>query len=458
MSQISRYILKEHFGPLILSLVVLTFILLMNRIFRMIDLIITKGLAIMTVLKLFSLTLPFLLAMTIPMATLIAVVLAFGRLSADNEIMAFKASGVNLFRLIRPVLFAAAFITTGLIYFNDVILPETNHKFKNLMIAIHRKHPTLTIEKKVFIDDFDNYRVYITEKDDVTSAIYGVIIHEMGSDHRIARTISAESGKIQFDPQKNAFTIDLFDGETHEADQRDRDKYRVMHFQSYRMNLPIDSDLKENVASSRGDRELNIRAMSEKISYYREEIKKVDFRIHKIESLIEHAQKDSTSRAKNSSPPDTLLQVSQNIHNPLSQQLQQQRSRLKSLNRSINKYQVEIQKKYALPFACLVFVLIGAPLGVVGRKGVGILFSFLAFTFYYVCLIGGEELADRDIISSYTAMWTANVTLGGIGLLLLFYSNYQRLVIKWEWFLRLVPKPLQNIFQKYFLDPERPQT
>lgn len=455
---ISKYILKEHIGPLFLALFILTFILLMNRIFRMIDLIISKGLAVTTVLKLFLLTLPFLLAMTIPMATLVAVVLAFGRLSGDNEIMAFKASGVNLFRLVVPVLLGASLITVGMIYFNDVILPETNHEFKNLMIAIHRKHPTLSIEERVFINDFDGYQIYITEKDDQTSTIYGVIIHEIGSNMRIARTILAASGTLKVDPNNTALLIDLKDGEIHEIDPQDQRKYRLMHFKNHRLNLQLESELDEDITSSRGDRELNIQAMQDKIASYRTDKIKVRQRIKRLEELLAQSQADSIAQADSmgaasdsvviSSGPDPSVLTPSNPYQALETQIVQQHARLESLDRYISKYQVEIHKKYALPVACIVFVLIGAPMGVVGRRGFGVLFSFFAFVFYYICLIGGEELADRRLISPFFAMWTANVVLGGLGFFLLFYSNYERIRINAEWFLRFIPAKWRQKLRK----------
>ncbi len=431
----------------------------------MIDLIISKGLAVTTVLKLFSLTLPFLLAMTIPMATLVAVVLAFGRLSADNEIMAFKANGVNMFRLIQPVLIASTFLTAGMIYFNDVILPETNHKFRKLMIAIHRKHPVLSIEEGVFINSFDGYQIHINKKDDNTSTIYGVVIHEMNSNMRIARTILASSGTLHFDQEKNSFIIILSDGEIHEIDPNDTDKYRRMHFKTHKLNLAIDTSINEQIQTGRGDREMNIQAMRDKITYFEKEQEKVRRKQLELEEKLINVQRDSTSATEDkpivnslqkdslaaiSRPVATVYQPSKKVTKPpnrsirLKNQIEQQNSRLKRLDRSISRYQVEIQKKYALPFACLVFVLIGAPMGVAGRRGIGVVFSFFAFIFYYICLIGGEELADRRLINPYIAMWMANITLGALGVFFLFYTNYERVVIKGEWFIKLIPARLRR--------------
>ncbi len=438
--RISLYILKEHAGPLFLAVFVITFLLLMNRIFRMIDLIISKGLAIATVLKLLALSLPFILAMTIPMAVLVAVVLAFGRLSGDNEIVAFKASGINLFRLTQPVLLTAMLLTIGMIYFNDAILPETNHEFKKLMIAIQRKHPTLIIEPRVFIDDFDGYQLYINEKDDRTSTIRGVIIHELSPNQTIARSIFATAGQIYYDQNSGLFKIDLTNGEIHELDPTDPAKYRKMIFKLHKMNLRIDTAIQEQVETGRGDRELSIANMQNKVEDYRAEKSDVLKKLADAERSLQQMPSDSLPKPdslQTSAQPQVLTIDPAAL---LRAQIEQQKSRITSLNRSINKYQVEIHKKFALPFACVVFVLIGAPLGVAGRRGVGIVFSFIAFTFYYIFLIGGEDLADRTLISPFFAMWGANIVLGAIGVFLLFYSNYERISFSREWFLSWLQK------------------
>ena len=435
----------------------------------MIDMIITKGLALTTVVKLLSLTLPFLIAMTIPMATLVAVVMAFGRLSADNEITTLKASGVNLFRLVQPIFICSIILTVGMIYFNDKILPETNHQFKNLMMAINRKHPTLSIEEGVFIKDFEGYQIYISKKDDRQSVIYGVIIHEIGPDNRIARTITARYGNLNYDKQFNAFVITLHDGEIHEIDPDNINRYRKVQFTTQKMNLVLDTELREDAVASRGDRELNINAMNEKIYFLEKEkvktLNKIDIVKQQIkkappksskqsaqlsDSLKTPVKVDSTAKKKIDKfeiPISAAMQKKEiNYPEDASQllsfdaQLEQHTSRIKSLDRSINKYKVEIQKKYALPVACIIFVLIGAPMGVMGRRGFGIVFSLGAFLFYYVCLILGEELADRGIVSPYIAMWIANIILGVLGVFLLIKSNYEQVIIRSQIFVKFLPE------------------
>lgn len=433
----------------------------------MIDMIISKGLALLTVLKLFLLTLPFLMAMTIPMAVLVAVVLAFGRLSADNEITIMKACGINLFRLIRPIALLAVLLSMGMLYFNDAILPETNHKFKNLMIAIHRKVPTLSIEEGVFIDDFDGYQIYIREKDDKQAQIYGVIIHEMGPDKRISRSILAQWGVIEYDQTSEIFSITLHDGEIHELDATDRTNYRRMNFDTQKMNLQIDTSLKEEVTSSRGDRELSIDAMLKKIDFFEQEKENTYRKIDHLKKQLNEFEQDSMAIATNDSLAELVFQkqrarlMADKAVKPgsfdrhhLRTELEQQDARLQSLDRSISRYHVEIQKKYALPFACIVFVFIGAPFGVMGRRGAGIVLSLIAFVFYYICLIGGEELADRQLLSPYVAMWAANFILGILGVILLIRTNSERVIINAKWFIGFLPGTWRRKIAAFF----QPQT
>jgi len=375
---IYRYILKEQIGPFFLGFSVLTFVLLMDRIFELLDLLIGKGLPFLVVLEVFVLSLPFILAVTIPMAVLVATLMSFGRLSQDNEVTALKASGVSFYRLLAPVLLASLLLAVFMAYFNNYILPESNHRVKNLLIDITQKRPTLKIKEGVFINDFEGYNILIKKVDVKRSRIYDVTIYEKSEGKR-PRTIMAKKGEILFSPDGKTLQIRLEGGEIHELDEADPDRYLRLTFKKHTIILPVNTELVRQNREYRSDREMSAQAMWMEVRKLKKEITQRELR-----------KKLSSSEIQD----------------------------LEFKRRQISQYLVEIHKKYAIPFACFVFVLLGAPLGtIVKRGGIGVGFglSLIFFVLYYIFLVVGEELADRRMVSPFLAMWAANIVLGLIG-------------------------------------------
>ena len=153
MKILSHYILREHFAPFIFALFVTLFVLIIDLVPNIVDLIIGKNLDALTVLYVFVLNLAWMLSLAVPMATLIATLMAFGRLSADFEILAIKSSGINILRLIFPVLFCGLLMAGGLVWFQNEVLPDVNHKARVLMSDIRVMRPTLSIQSNIFIND-----------------------------------------------------------------------------------------------------------------------------------------------------------------------------------------------------------------------------------------------------------------------------------------------------------------
>ncbi|KPJ50550.1 hypothetical protein AMJ40_02505 [candidate division TA06 bacterium DG_26] len=388
---IYRYILVENLSAFILGVLLLTFILMMDRFFDLIDLIIGKGLDPLTVLETLVLSLPFILALTIPMAVLVGTIVAFGRLSQDRELIALQASGIGFFSCALPVILAAAALACGLVFFNNYILPESNHKMKNLMIDISQKKPAVKIREGIFIPDFPGYQIYIEHIDPKHSKVSGVTIYETGS-QGTSRIISARDGEIEFSAGKRVFTVSLSNGEIHDIDTENPERSHFLRFKKHTINIPMDIEMVRRERDFRSDRELSAGAMLTIVHTLKEEIKA---RKEKLDEV--GAERD--------------MRLAMEIENQ---------------KRQMSKYLVEIHKKYAIPVACIVFVLVGAPVGYHLRRGglgIGMGVSIGFFLLYYVGLIAGEEIADRALVSPWLAMWLPNMILGAAGVALTYLTN-----------------------------------
>lgn len=422
MKILSKYLLREHIGPFFFGLTVITFILIMDFILEIADLIIGKGVKAPAVLEIFIFNLGWIFALSIPMSVLVATLMAFGRLSGDNEITAVKSSGISLYRVIIAPLRASIILAFLLILFNNYVLPWTNHRARILGSELGRKRPTIGIKEGIFIDDFPGYSILVRKVHQKSSQIEGITIYD-SEGRRIPRTILSQKGNIYLSPQGNSLTLDLYNGEIHEVDQDDPSRYRRMTFKKYTLTL---KGLREGISrvnqEYRGDRELNISELLHRAKGEKDRI------IKKREEIANILREKGLSPYKWSGE-EFLSQNPQTLSF-----IQEKVKLIDSARKRQNSYMVEIYKKFSIPFACLVFVLIGAPLGVMAHRGgigVGVGLSLGFFLLYWAFLIGGEELADRNLIPPFWAMWAPNLIIGGAGFYLLTRTVKETKFFSW---------------------------
>ncbi len=452
MHILDRYILKLHFPPYIFGLSIITFVFVMDFIFRYLNLFIGKGVNFFVVLEFFILSLGHMFALIIPMSVMPATMMAFGQLASENEITAMKSSGVSLYRMIAPVLVASILLGLGLTYYNNAILPESNHKCLNLYIDIQKMKPTLEIKENIFSSAIEGYTILVREKNDKTGEIRDIQIFKKRKGG-IPTTIVADRGKMYFIEEDNVLRFELEDGEIHEMpDPKDVSTYRKTLFSNFTINMhDIDRSLDRSERTHRTDREMNVKMMWKKISDKRLEkdgyrmamhqdaartmIAKLSAAIPELTKLVaqkvpEHVASDTPSSAR----------LRRAVTDPVEKTLHDIEGATRiihSCKRLICKYQVEIHKKFSIPFSCIIFVLLGAPLAIrAGKKGMttSIGFSIFFFLIYYMFLISGEKFADRQYVPAWLAMWLPNFVLLLAAVLLLWSTVRESQTINWDRF------------------------
>jgi lipopolysaccharide export system permease protein len=427
------YILKLHLVPFLLGFGVVTFILVMDVLFDYLDLVVNRGVPVGVVFQLYLLSLGYIVALSAPCAVLVAVLMTFGRLSQDNEITALRASGVHLGSVLVGPLLAAGILAGGLTLFNNYVLPETNHAFANLLIDIGRMRPTVKLMEGTFITDFPGYNLLVQSVNGRTNEMRGVTIYQLNAGGP-PTTILAKRGTLSYTPDGRTAVLRLRDGEIHEVpiEEGGARKYRRLTFKTHVINVPgAGAILERSARMARSDRELSAAAL----------IAQRDTVERQYQSAI---QLRRARYAEKNLPPEVrvLLDVEEAPWpTRMGQALAHWRTRGADLERLEKDYpvdvadlmvwqmerdayrkrmaslSVEIHKKFSLPAACVVFVLLGAPIGMrVRRAGPAVAFLSVAFfLFYWLCLIGGEELAHRLIMPGWLAMWLPNLVLGGLG-------------------------------------------
>lgn len=239
MRILRTYILQEHAAPFFVTLGGLTAVLLVGNIIKFADLVISKGVSIFDVLRLVIYLIPYMLSFTIPMACLIAMILAFGRLSTDYELIAMRASGVAPIRLVFPMLIVGLVMSCLLIIVNDRIVPKSHLAFRQQLKAIGVKRPTAYIEAGTFIKEFPPYTIFVYQVEG--QKLSNIRIYEP-QPQGPTRTIIAERGEFHRLPNKRGVQLLLYDGTMDEWDLQHPGSFYKVTFGTYEMALRSDQD------------------------------------------------------------------------------------------------------------------------------------------------------------------------------------------------------------------------
>ena len=357
------YLIKEILPVFFIGLMVFTIILLMDKVLKLIELIVTRGGSIQNVLMLIAFICPSFLVFTIPTAILLGTLITFGRLSGDSEITAFKASGLSLYQLSIPVLIfsvLACLLTSFLVYYG---LPWGNRGFKATLYLMATSKADVEIKERVFNDLFDGLVVYVDKVPVQGKRMEGILIYDERDKSKL-NTIFAKEGFVVNNPKSQEVILSLRNGDIHRYDPA-ANLFQKVQFESYDLKLELSKAL-DLIYKKIRDYELSIDEIKEKI-------------------------KITIDQGGDATP-----------------------------------LKIELHKRYAIPFVCIVFGLIGIPLGIQPRrsgKSYGFVFSILILLAYYISLILFESLATRKMIAAFWAGWAPNFIFGGLGLYLLIKAT-----------------------------------
>ncbi len=419
-------------------------IFLLQFMMKFADRLVGKGLDTFLVIQLIVYNLAWMVVLVVPMAVLVSSLMAFGSMSQNNEITIIKSSGVSLYRMMLAPFLASIVVGYLLVLFNNDVLPDANHKAKILMQDITRIKPTLSLEPGVFSQEVANYAILVRGIDPNSNKISGVVIYDYTTPRKI-NVVTAEQGNIYFSGDQSKLIMDLENGEIHESEAGNTNLYRKLIFTHHRITMDAEqfSFQQSTPGGPRGDRELSTSNML--------------YIVDSLKSLRDNYKDIFVSETKKYMMADTGRGY--NAGNTVSDSYRYVRAlekaksakniilsnyrRYEFYQEEMNKYWVEIHKKYAIPAACIIFVLLGSPLGIMVRKGgfgVAASISLFFFLIYWAFLIGGEKLADRNFLSPFVGMWAANFVLGAAGVFLTARAVKETVTLRFTFLKKLVPK------------------
>lgn len=437
--------------PFLFAIFTLMSVFLLQFFMKFADKLIGKGLSTIIIVKLVTYNLAWMLVLVIPMAVLISTLMAFGNLSQNNEVAVFKASGVSLYKMMVPPILGSIIVSFLLIMFQNHIYPDANHAARVLMYDISRKKPTLSLVPGVFSQEIPGKSILARSINQTTNELGDLTIFDK-SDPKSVNIVTAERGKLYFSMNLSKLVLDLFDGEIHTSNNFDQKNYRKIIFSRHKIVMDADEfSFSQSSSGSmrRGDRELGAAAMLTlvdslkiiKVRYQTELDEKIDNNfIPNLEASIIKTERFQKSKKY------IYLRVGDKIK-AAKGSIRSSTRRLQYNKEKINNYWVEIHKKYSIPFACILFILVGAPLGTMTRKGgfgVAAGISLIFFLMYWAFLIGGEKLSDRGLLSPFWGTWSANAALLLIGGYLTYKSAKERITIDFSFFQKLIPKKFRG--------------
>ena len=343
----------------LLCVTLLTFLFMTNKVMLLLDLVLNKNVPVLETLVLYLSLLPFILSMTIPMSMMVGTLLAFGRLSSDMEVTAFKSSGVHIFHLIAPVLALGLVLTGCMLFFNDKVLPAANYAFKEAQYKILQKRADLAIKEKVWIDTFENYR-FLIDRQESDGSFANIKAFNQWAPKAPLQTTVAKTGTLVNDPNTFQVFFHLNNG-VMSWDNQNYNTYNQLYFEHYIIRLNLENQLSHMADIKKDYEEMDLGEIARAIPLEKDE------------------------------------------------------SRYRYLR-------TEYQKRLALPFACLVLAWFCAPLGLWTKsKGfMGFILGLALIFVYYLMFVFGQTLSNQGTLVPWVGLWGANIILGATGCLIYY--------------------------------------
>lgn len=363
---IPLYLIQELLPPFFVNLLVFTFILLLAKVLELTELVVVKGVQPGTILRLLAYSIPFFLSLTIPMSTLLAVLLTFLRLSGDNEITVLKSAGVGLYQLIPSIVLFCLWTFLLTSYMTLTLVPASNQAFRNELLALAKARADVSIKERVFNEDFTKMVLYVNQIPPDADLMRDVFIQD-DRDSQTVSVILASNGRIVTDPRQRALIFELFDGVVDRVD-RTLVSTETIYFNRYDLKLDIESELAKGGLKAPDQYEMDQEELWAAIDDLR----------------------DAPDRTR------------------------------------YNLYIMEAHKRFSLPFACIVLGLVAVPLGVQFRvkgRNWGMTMGLAVFLIYYVLLSAGWSFGESGEYPPSLGMWMPNIIIGVGALYMLRQAN-----------------------------------
>jgi len=486
MKRLHSYIIKSFVGPFVMTFFIVLFILLMQFLWKYVDDFVGKGLEFEVLAEMMFYASFALLPLAFPLAMLLASIMTFGSMGENYELVAMKASGISLFRIMRPLIVIAVVITGTAFYFSNNIVPKTNLQFSTLLYSVRQQKPELILQSGVFTNEVDGYSIKVGRKDNKTKMLYDFLIYDHTGNKPNESVTVADSGLLSITDDKKYMVLTLFDGVNYQevkperGSDKDNYAYRRNSFDEQTIRVKtrgFDFNRRDESIFKNQSRMLNLTELS-----YMEDTLRNDYyiRLQKYISQV-NLNPTLTIRLFNLMTTEDSLKrdfpVADSIFNfdnyfagidkwvradiagqaltsarGIVQNLNMFQNQLYAHKTNLNRYEMETHRKFTLSMAVLIFFFIGAPLGAIIRKGglgMPVIVSILLFIFYYIISITGEKSAREDVWSMVNGMWLSTYIFLPVGVWLSYKAATDASIMSAETYTRFFSRlGLGRFFRK----------
>ncbi|MFA6873755.1 MAG: LptF/LptG family permease, partial [Bacteroidaceae bacterium] len=454
IKKLDRYVLKNFLLLFSATFFICLFIFMMQFLWRYVDQLVGKGLGVEVLLQFFFYSALTLIPVSLPLAVLLASLITFGNFGERFELLAMKAAGISLIKIMRPLIVLIAFLCLTSFFFQNIITPEAQTKLYTLIISMKQKSPELDIPEGVFYNEIKGYNLYVKEKDRKTGLLRHITIYNFSNGFENAQIVVADSGRLEMAEDKQHLFLRLYSGELFEnlkAQNMSSENvpYRRESFQEKHSIIQFDADFNmvdESIMSGQSNSknmqklELSIdsmRTVADSIgNVYFEEAISTSYQkltgLSKNDSTaiqkanIKEFDVDSILKVSTLSKRQAVLNKALNKSETIGGDWEFKSYTASRNDENIRRHQIAWHEKFTLSLACLIFFFIGAPLGAIIRKGglgMPVVISVLIFIVYYIINNTGYKMARDGNWIIWMGMWTSTAILAPIGFFLTYKSN-----------------------------------
>ncbi len=484
IKKLDIFVLKSFCTLFIGTFFICLFIFMMQFLWRYVDELIGKGLEMTVMAQFFFYSALTLVPVSLPLAVLLAALITFGNFGERFELLAMKAAGISLLKIMRPLIIFIVFICCLSFYFQNVIGPKAQTDLGTLLISMKQKAPELDIPEGVFYDEIDGYNLYVKRKNRDTGMLYDVLIYNFEKGFENAQIIKADSGRLEMTADKKHLYLHLYSGEQFEnlksqsMDQRNvpyrreafREKHAIIEFDSD-FNM-VDAGIMSNYSNSKNMKKLQMDIDSMQVQndslarVYYEEAMQGTYRVTagmtkedtlKIEKA--HLGEYSVDSIFNMA---TLVEKQKIISTAIGRaegagsDWSFKSNDISMTENNLRRHMTSWHEKLTLSLACLIFFFIGAPLGGIIRKGglgMPVVVSVFIFIVYYIINNTGYKMARDGKWIVWMGMWTSTAVLAPLGAFLTYKSNNDSVVLNADayinWFKKVVGiRNVRHLFRK----------
>jgi len=447
VKRLDRFIVKSFVGPFFAILFVVVFILVMQFLWLYIDELVGKGLSMKVILEFLAWGSATMLPLSLPLATLLASMMTLGQLGENNELLAIKAAGISLQRVLIPLGIICAIISIGAFFVSNDLIPVAYNKIYTLRDDIGKTKDEIKIPTGTFYNGIEGYILRVDERNDETGMMKGVMVYNHTKNKGNTSLTIADSAMMKMSKDKTYLTFILYQGTNYE--ETNNKKYRdttlqlqKIDFNRQEMVIPLENYAFQKSDSSRFDdqvKSMNLKQLQhgqDSIGTLSREGKEEDLTAMRKSRILRYNAQLDTATTNMPKTPLTVKNVGQwkSVKDEIAG-LQQAKRNAEEIQSALNTYarnryhhnyllrliDIEILKKFALSIACLIFFFIGAPLGAIIRKGglgVSAIISVLFFVAYWVIDISGTKLAKDGAVGPFAGVFFSSYVLFPTGLFL----------------------------------------